>query len=158
MGDGRRDMEKGVRAIAAFECLKGLLAMLASGLLLFCGRLPPEQLAGHLLALLHLNPARHYPQLLLAAADRVSSTQLTAAALVLAAYAGLRFAEAWGLWRLRPWASWLGIVSGMLYLPLEAAELLRTPALSTALVLVLNLVVVGWLLVARQRASHGLPS
>ena len=67
--------------------------------------------------------------------------------LVLAAcaYALLRFVEAWGLWRMRGWARWLGIVSCGIYVPFELYYLFRTPSWTSASVLAINLVVL-WLL------------
>jgi uncharacterized membrane protein (DUF2068 family) len=40
-------------------------------------------------------------------------------------YAALRFAEAFGRWRGRRWAQWLGAASGAIYVPFEVVELLE---------------------------------
>lgn len=69
------------------------------------------------------------------------------------AYAALRLVEAWGLWRLRGWARWLGLVSAGIYVPFELYYLLRTPSWASAGVLAVNLVVL-WLLWPR----HPLPT
>ena len=39
----------------------------------------------------------------------------------------LRFIEAYGLWYIRPWAEWMAIASGSIYIPFEVADLLRKP-------------------------------
>ncbi len=71
--------------------------------------------------------------------------------LVLAAcaYAALRLLEAWGLWRLRNWARWLGLVSAGVYVPFEIYYLVRTPNLTSLAVLAINLAVL-WLLWPRK--------
>jgi len=50
-------------------------------------------------------------------------------ALVAAIYVTLRFIEAYGLWYIRPWAEWLAIASGTIYVPFEALDLLRRPVI-----------------------------
>ena len=47
--------------------------------------------------------------------------------LVASIYVILRFIEAYGLWYVRPWAEWLAIASGSIYIPFEIADLLRRP-------------------------------
>jgi uncharacterized membrane protein (DUF2068 family) len=71
--------------------------------------------------------------------------------LVLAActYAALRFIEAWGLWRMRNWARWLGMVSAGIYVPFELYYLFRTPNWTSVSVLAVNLAVL-WLLWPRR--------
>lgn len=62
-----------------------------------------------------------------------------------AAYASLRFVEAYGLWFTRNWARWLGLVSSSIYVPFELYYFLRGPSLTTFSVMLVNIVVV-WLL------------
>ncbi len=57
----------------------------------------------------------------------------------------MRLLEAWGLWRARAWASWLGCIGSAAYLPLEVDALYRHPGWPTAALLVVNLVIV-WVL------------
>ena len=61
------------------------------------------------------------------------------------AYGLLHLLEAWGLWRARGWASWLGCVTAALYLPLDLYALWRHPGWPALLVLAINVVVV-WVL------------
>jgi uncharacterized membrane protein (DUF2068 family) len=78
--------------------------------------------------------------------------------LVLAAcaYSLLRFVEAWGLWRMRNWARWLGIVSCGIYVPFELYYLFRTPNWTSVSVLTINLAVL-WLLWPRKALLPPLP-
>lgn len=71
---------------------------------------------------------------------------------VACAYAGLRLAEAYGLWNGREWARWLGLLSAGIYVPVELYYLWHAPSWEVLSVLVLNLVVL-WLLWPR-RSNH----
>ena len=71
------------------------------------------------------------------------SVHLTAA--IVLGYAVLRFIEAWGLWRVRSWASWLGCTGAAVYLPFDVYALFKHPGWLSVSVLVVNLVVV-WVL------------
>ena len=51
--------------------------------------------------------------------------------------------EAWGLWRVKAWASWLGCISAAIYLPLDVYALFRHPGWLSSIVLVVNLIVVA---------------
>jgi len=57
------------------------------------------------------------------------------------AYAGVRFIEGSGLWVGKRWASWVGVIGGAAYVPLEIHELVRHPSISKCGVLLFNLVV-----------------
>ena len=63
--------------------------------------------------------------------------------IAIAVYGLLRLLEAWGLWRARAWASWLGCVSAALYLPFELHALIRHPGWLALSVLAVNQVVVA---------------
>ena len=148
----------GLKAAAFFEALKGLLVILAGfGLLAFVHRDAQafsERLALHL----HLNPARHYPRIFIEAAGRLTDARIWLFATGAFAYSALRFAEAYGLWRARPWAEWIGIVSGGVYLPAEVIALVRRPTILKAILLVLNALLVAYLSVIRYRQSGELRS
>ena len=65
------------------------------------------------------------------------------AAAVVFAYGVLRLLEAWGLWRAKAWASWLGCISAAIYLPLDVYALYRHPGWTSWAVLAVNLIVVA---------------
>ena len=135
----------GLRTVAAFEAGKGLLVIVAGlGLLSFVGR-DVEEVAEQMVRHLHLNPARHYPRIFLDAAARVSDRQLLALAAFALLYAGLRFAEACGLWHGRAWAQWLAALSGSIYLPLELYELSRGITVLRLFTFAVNLGIVGYM-------------
>ena len=144
----------GLKAAAIFEALKGLLVILAGlGLLAFVHR-DAQAFAERLVLHLHLNPARHYPRVFIEAAGRLTDARLWLFATGAFAYSALRFTEAYGLWRAKPWAQWIGIVSGGVYLPVEVIALVRRPTILKAALLVLNALLVAYLSVIRYRQSR----
>ncbi len=144
----------GLKAAALFEALKGLLVILAGlGLLAFVHR-DAQAFAERLVLHLHLNPARHYPRVFIEAAGHLTDARLWLFATGAFAYSALRFTEAYGLWRAKPWAQWIGIVSGGVYLPVEVIALVRRPTILKAALLVLNALLVAYLSVIRYRQSR----
>ena len=57
----------------------------------------------------------------------------------------MRLVEAWGLWFDRRWASWLGALSGALYVPIELYELAAHPSSTELILLAVNVCVVVYL-------------
>jgi uncharacterized membrane protein (DUF2068 family) len=106
---------------------------------------------------LHLNSARHYPRVFIEAAGRLTDARLWLLAAGAFAYSLLRFAEAYGLWRERAWAEWIGIVSGGVYLPVEVYERVHRPTVLKAALLIVNAVIVAYLCFIRFRHSNGSP-
>lgn len=145
-----------VHAVALFEGLKGLAA-LALGLgFKALQQHDLHELAITLVGRLHLHPDSHLPALFIGWSDKlqeVHPAQILALAL---AYAALRFAEAWGLWRDRPWAEWLAALATGLYLPFELMHLVHRPSPVAAGVVLFNAAVVAlmaWRLRLRRRAA-----
>lgn len=118
----RKPLLDGIRAIAVFEAAKGGVVLLAGlGLLSLVNR-DVEALAERLVRFTHLNPASKYPRIFLDAANHMTDARLWGLAAAAAAYALVRGAEAYGLWKGRPWAEWLALVAGGLYVPVEIYE------------------------------------
>lgn len=140
--DARR---KALHAIALFEAVKGVAAIVASLGLLGLLHADVHRLALALLWRFHLDPAEHYPELLLHYADLLSAINLRHFAPVAVAYIALRFTEAYGLWKEKIWAEWLGALSGGLYIPLEVAHFYHRPTLINGAVMLLNIVMVAFL-------------
>ena len=150
-------MEKGagIRAVAVFEAAKGTVVIVAGlGLLSLLHR-DAQHAAETIVRHLHLNPARHYPRVFIEAAARTTSSRLWLLAAGAFAYSTVRFIEAYGLWRLRPWAEWFAILSGSLYLPVEIYELVRHPTPVKAAILIGNAAIVGYLIQVRLAVPRG---
>jgi uncharacterized membrane protein (DUF2068 family) len=144
----------GIRAVAVFEAAKGTLVIAAGlGLLSLLHR-DAQHAAETIVRHLHLNPARHYPRVFIEAAARMDDSRLWLLAGGAFAYSAVRFVEAYGLWRLRPWAEWFAILSGGLYLPVEIYGLLRHPTPVRAAILIGNAAVVGYLIHVRRAAPR----
>ena len=139
----------GIRTVALFEAAKGLLVLLVGFGLLALVHRDVDAVAAAIVRQLHLNPARHYPQIFLKAAERLNDTRLPFLAAGAFAYAMLRFVEAYGLWYERHWAEWLAIGSGALYLPVELYGFFRHRTLLHAAVFVVNAAIVLGVLYVR---------
>jgi len=153
------EMEKGagIRAVAVFEAAKGTVVIAAGlGLLSLLHR-DAQHAAETIVRHLHLNPARHYPRVFIEAAARMTDSRLWLLAGGAFAYSAVRFIEAYGLWRLRPWAEWFAILSGGLYLPVEVYELFVHPTPVKAAILLGNAAIVGYLIQVRLAAPHAGP-
>lgn len=141
----RSAREIGLRLAAIFEATKGLLVLVVgSGLLLLVHR-DVQDFAEHLIRHTHLNPAGRYPRIFLKVATEATPARLRLLALGASIYSIVRFVEAVGLWHARRWAEWLGVASGLMYLPFELRAMIRRPSLETLVALLLNLGVVLFL-------------
>lgn len=142
---------RAVRLVAYLEALKGIVVLaVASGVLSLVHK-DIHAFAARLVEHAHLNPASRYPSIFLDAASNLQDSRLLYLAAGAAAYAGLRFVEAYGLYRDRAWAEWLAAASGGIYLPIEAVNFARHQTVLGAAVFLVNLVVVGIIVLALVR-------
>lgn len=139
-----------LRAIALFEAGKGLLALLLSVGLEWLGPVWIRQSIESLRLWLRLDPEGGTRVLL----DAIGPGTVHLAATVSLLYGAMRGLEAWGLWRAKAWASWLGCIGAALYLPFELYSLISQPGWATAIVLVVNLFVVAVLALDLLRRRH----
>ena len=146
---------RALRTIAAFEAAKGVTALAASlGLLSLVHRDDLHQLLTDLIGRFGLNPGERYPAAILHYADVLANTNLRSLVLLASGYVVLRFCEAYGLWYQRTWGQWLGALSGALYVPFEVRHLIEKPTIAAVVVLVSNLLVVGYLAFLVWRDRH----
>lgn len=136
-----------LRTVALMEFVKGLLVLAAAlGIAFF---VDATDVAEWFIRLLHISPDRHFAQLLLRLAGRLSDAKVWVVVTVACSYSGLRFVEAYGLWRAKAWAEWIALISGALYLPVEVRLLVHRVSLLHASFLVVNLAVVGFMFYLR---------
>jgi uncharacterized membrane protein (DUF2068 family) len=148
---------RALRTVAVVEAAKGALVLVAGLGLLSLIHHDAQRVAEALVTHSHLNPASRYPRIFLDFAAQVTDSRLMLAALGAAAYAALRFIEAYGLWQARPWAEWFAAVSGAVYLPFEAMEIHRTLSWISVGVLLANASIVGVMLYGiRHPNSRGM--
>jgi uncharacterized membrane protein (DUF2068 family) len=140
-----------LRAIAIFEALKGLAALVAIigvvDLMHHDARHLAEELIGHF----RLNPDGRYSSMILHYANLLPGANVHALMWLAAGYITLRFVEAYGLWRDRAWAEWLAALAGAIYVPLEFHHFMQRPSWINGAVMVGNVIVVVFLLVQLWR-------
>lgn len=142
-----------LRAVASLELAKGVVVLLLGFGAVTLVHKDAWDVAEALLRFLHVDPDRHRSaQVFLNLADNVTDKKLWALAAGALAYSIVRFVEAYGLWRERTWAEWFALISGTLYVPFEAYELIRRPTALHAAVLLINLGIVLYMLYLRLSA------
>ncbi len=135
----------GLRTIAIFEAVKGVLVLLAAlGILHYLHR-DLGDAAEEIVQRLHMNPAHRYGQIFIEAADKLDDGKLWALAGGALAYSTVRLAEAYGLWNRRVWAEWFALLSGALYVPWELYELLEHATKFRFAVLATNVAIVAYM-------------
>lgn len=143
-----------LRAIAAFEALKGVVVLTAGLGALGLLHRDANAIAAEIASRLHLDPTHAIAHALTDLASQVDDGRIRVAAVLASLYAAGRFVEAWGLWRERRWAEWLAVLSGAAFVPLELLALARGITPARVLALVINLAVIGVLgaqLAARRK-------
>lgn len=130
---------RALKGVALLEFLKGV-GVLAAAISLYW--LDPSDVADAFLSFLHISPDHHLARLLMGLADRLSDIAMWHVMLGACSYSGLRFAEAYGLWKARAWAEWIALVSGALYLPFEIRLLAHRFTLLHVAVLLVNIAIV----------------
>jgi uncharacterized membrane protein (DUF2068 family) len=132
-----------LRVVAMFEFAKGALVLVAGlDLLAFVHR-DIRDVVEELLEHLHLDPASRVPEIFVALAERVTSMDLWLLAIGATVYAAVRIAEGFGLWFDREWAEWLGVASGLIYVPFEIYALAKGVTPLKLATLGINLLVVA---------------
>ncbi|MDF0533901.1 DUF2127 domain-containing protein [Shewanella yunxiaonensis] len=154
-------VEKGLRAVAVLEASKGVLSLIVGfGIHTLAGK-NLKQSCELLLTHLHLNPASHLPGIFLHAAESLGNINLTLIAMGALLYSCIRFVEAYGLWHSLVWTEWFALVSGGIYLPFEAYEVVVHRNLLSVATLVVNLAIVGymiWLVRYKPAEEHAVNS
>lgn len=129
----------GLRAIALVEAAKGVLALITASGLVLLGPVPLRNAVHVLIRHFELSSTEG-PLAWLAGA--ISTGAIHATAAIATAYAVLHIIEAWGLWRDKVWASWLGCVAAAIYLPFDIYAMWRHPGVPAVSVLVINVAIV----------------
>ena len=135
-----------LRSVALLEFAKGV-AVLSAAISLYW--LDPSDVADAFLSFLHISPDHHLARILLGMANRLSDIEVWHVVVGACSYSGLRFAEAYGLWKARAWAEWIALVSGAIYLPFEIRLLAHRVSLFHIAVLVVNIAIVAFMFYLR---------
>ncbi|MEC5387096.1 DUF2127 domain-containing protein [Uliginosibacterium sp. H3] len=140
-----------LRAIAVFEAIKGFAALIAIIGVVDLMHHDVRHLAEALIGRFRLSPDGRYSSIILHYADMLPGANVQALMWLAAGYILLRFMEAYGLWRDKAWAEWLGALSGGLYVPLEIHHFMQRASLVNGLVLLANVIVVAFLAMQLRR-------
>jgi uncharacterized membrane protein (DUF2068 family) len=144
---------KGVRTVATIEFTKGIVVVLAALGVFSMRHKDIWGVAESFLEFFHVNPLHRYVGVFIDLVYRLSDVRLWKIAVAASIYVILRFVEAYGLWYIRPWAEWLAIASGSIYIPFEVADLLRRPDWFRLLVVAVNVGIVLYMLALRLEAA-----
>ncbi len=146
--------EKGIRAIAIYEAVKGLIGLLAGfGLLSLVNR-DITDFAEDLIGFLHLNSEGRLANRIVETVIKLNPANIKIFFAIALVYATKQFVEAYGLWRLRAWAEWIAILSGVIYIPVEIYELIHKPTFTRAAILIFNVAIVIYLYSFRKEQKH----
>ncbi len=136
----------GLRTVAVFEALKGLAVIVLCMVLLSLLHRDLTQVVDQVTDYLRLNPDSRVTDWFYQLADRTTGRGIWTAVGVGLAYATCRFIEGYGLWMQRAWAEWFAVISGAIYLPVEAVAVIHHRDLTHVAVLVGNIIVVLYIL------------
>jgi uncharacterized membrane protein (DUF2068 family) len=140
-----------LRIIAIFKFLKAAL-LIAVGIGLF--KLLHKDVGDvleHWCEALRLDPGRHFVNLALEKAARVSPEQVKKLGLGSFLYAGLFLAEGTGLWLRKRWGEWLTVIITSSLVPVELYEIYRHFSYVKVGVLGLNVGIVIYLIYYMRR-------
>jgi uncharacterized membrane protein (DUF2068 family) len=144
----------GLRAVAIFEAVKGLLVLVVGFGLVSLLHHDAQHAVERLIEHLHLNLANHYPRIFAETLEQLTNVRLWLLSTAALSYAVVRSIEAYGLWHERPWAEWFAALSGGVYIPFEIIKLERHVTGLGIFLLVANLAIVAFMLMLRFRARR----
>ena len=130
-----------LRTIALFDVTMGAIVFLLGCGLFHLTHENLAEIAERVVQVLHLSPEGKLSNLFFELASQSSDRNLWVLALATLAYASVRLAEGYGLWRERGWAQWFSLLSTALYLPPELYWMLRDPNWLNCAVLVTNIAI-----------------
>jgi uncharacterized membrane protein (DUF2068 family) len=142
-----------LKAIALFEIIKGMAVVAIAVVFLSISPAMVKRFAEYLTSVFHSPFEIRWITASLAAYENLNGNNIWLLASAVVAYVSLRFIEGYGLWHERPWAEWLGVFSGGLFIPFELIELYREFTLLRILITAFNIALVLFLLWHRLRKT-----
>jgi uncharacterized membrane protein (DUF2068 family) len=149
----KREREKlGLRTIAVFEAVKGVLVLAVGFGVWRLRHRDIDDFVDRIVSFFHINPEGHLSNIFAKAAGHLTEKTLVLVALGALVYSLIRFAEAYGLWRARAWAEWFALISGTIYIPFEIHALLHHPNPIKWAILLINIAIVLYMAKLRMEA------
>jgi len=142
---------RALRAIALFEATKGVAVLAGLIGLIDLLHSDVQAIALALIGRFGLDPDARYPSMLLHYAALLPDADIRMLVMLGSAYITLRFVEATGLWFTQVWAEYLGALSGGIYIPFEVSHFVHEPDWVNAIIVLINVVIVGYLVYALWR-------
>ena len=153
--------KSGLRLIAIFKLVKGLLMIGVSFGIFRLIHADLERVADSFLNLTRMDPDNHYIHHFLVKFVDLSPETIKRFGIGALVYSVLLMTEGFGLWFEKTWAEYLVILASSIFVPLEIHELLRHPTPLKLGVFFLNLLIIGYLSYVvvlgkkEGRARHG---
>lgn len=135
-----------IRLIALFKLLKAALLIAVGMSALHLLHKDVAGMAEHWVTVLGLDPGNRYVSRALQKVGDLSPQKIRNFGVVSFIYAGLFLTEGIGLWLVKRWAEWFSVIITSSLIPVEVYEIYRHPSAIKGLVLIVNIVVVGYLL------------
>ena len=144
--------KSGLRAVAIFEAVKGLLVISAGVYLFLLFHQLVHGVPGQFSNPVHLGPFKHFPNIARILFQNMSEDRLRFLELLALLYSAMRFVEAFGLWFGMRWAEWFALLSGSVYLPFELYELSKGFTWLKIGLLTINLLIVLYMAIVLRRS------
>jgi uncharacterized membrane protein (DUF2068 family) len=143
--------KSGLRAVAIFETVKGLLVLSAGVYVFMLFHQEVQGLPGQFGNPAHLGPFKHFPNISKMLFQNMSEDRLRFLEFIALLYSSMRFVEAFGLWFGMRWAEWFALLSGSVYLPIEIYELAKGFTWIKIGLLTVNLCIVLYMAIVLRR-------
>ncbi len=108
----------------------------------------------HLAERIGLNPGSRYLDLALAKVANIPPKDFRDLGIGSFVYAALFLTEGTGLLLMKPWAEWFTAIITSSLLPLELLEIYRRPTIAKVIVLLINVLIVGYLVMRIRNRRH----
>jgi uncharacterized membrane protein (DUF2068 family) len=145
-----------LRLIAVFKLLKTVLLIVVGVGVLQLIHMNITNVLEHLVRKLGLDPGSRYVAEALQKAANLTPDRVMDIGIGSFIYAGLFLAEGIGLWLLKRWAEWFTAILTSTLVPVEVYEIYRRPTALKVLVLIINIVIVGYLVYRIRDERSGL--
>jgi uncharacterized membrane protein (DUF2068 family) len=148
----------GLRLIAVLEAVKGAVAVVLAFALYTLADHHLNPFIQWIVRQFHLDDSAHAPHFVAEMLTHPERFRLEIWTMLAAAYATLRFTEAYGLWLARRWGEWIALISAALYIPFEMYAIASGATMVKVSLLVLNVAFVTYLSVVliktRRKRAH----
>jgi|SRR5271165_1068163 len=148
-----RSRPSGLLYIAVYKILEGLLLLAAAfGVLKLLHR-DVEAIAYHWVNVIRIDPGNYFIHRLLARLSHVDDHRLKELSVGTFIYAAIALTEGVGLWLRKRWAEYFTVIITVSFIPLEIREIYVHSTPLKIVLLIVNVIVVGYLILELRRSS-----